>query len=210
MCGVAATIEFLWGEWRGARALSDAEKFFFFGARLFFFFRQPVSTLTSPRLPLPNSLSPSSFSLSVAATGNLLKVTSGPDAGKLCLLDFGLVAEVPEPDREAMVSATIHLANRDWASLVDDFVALDFLPADCDRGVIIPVMDRVLSPYLAGGGAKAFNFQVSYREISLLLNGEEGGSRDVKAVSIPPTPIAFHATKSLPKPRFRRLTTSAF
>jgi len=76
------------------------------------------------------------------------------------LLDFGLVAEVPEPDREAMVSATIHLANRDWASLVDDFVALDFLPADCDRGVIIPVMDRVLSPYLSGGGAKAFNFQV--------------------------------------------------
>lgn len=36
--------------------------------------------------------------------GNLLKVTSGPDAGKLCLLDFGLVAEVPERDRENMVS----------------------------------------------------------------------------------------------------------
>jgi hypothetical protein len=116
--------------------------------------------------PPPPSLFPflspcSSFSLSsLASTGNLLKVTAGPDAGKLCLLDFGLVAEVPEPDREAMVSATIHLANRDWASLVDDFVALDFLPADCDRGVIIPVMDRVLSPYLSGGGAKAFNFQV--------------------------------------------------
>ena len=183
--------------------------FFYFRRSAFFFVN--FSTLTSPHL---TPLFPPSLSLvllsSNAATGNLLKVTSGPDAGKLCLLDFGLVAEVPEPDREAMVSATIHLANRDWASLVDDFVALDFLPADCDRGVIIPVMDRVLSPYLAGGGAKAFNFQVSYREISLLLNGEEGGSRDVKAVSIPPTPIAFHATKSLPKPRFRRLTTSAF
>jgi hypothetical protein len=46
--------------------------------------------------------------------GNLLKVTEGPDAGKLALLDFGLVAEVPAPDREAMISATIHLANRDW------------------------------------------------------------------------------------------------
>jgi predicted unusual protein kinase regulating ubiquinone biosynthesis (AarF/ABC1/UbiB family) len=87
-------------------------------------------------------------------------VTEGEHAGKLCLLDFGLVAEVPPADREAMVSATIHLANRDWPSLIDDFVALDFLPADCDRGVIIPVMDRVLSPYLRGGGAKSFNFQV--------------------------------------------------
>ena len=27
--------------------------------------------------------------------GNLLKVTEGPDAGKLALLDFGLVAEIP-------------------------------------------------------------------------------------------------------------------
>lgn len=46
--------------------------------------------------------------------GNLLLVTEGPDAGKLALLDFGLVAEIPEKDREAMVSATIHLANKDW------------------------------------------------------------------------------------------------
>lgn len=131
--------------------------------------------------------------------------------------------------REAMVSATIHLANRDWNGLIDDFVALGFLPVGCDRcatahltrlalqrlalpycgpelgecscilqaasvalllvllvqqhraslllsdlvicehhmstcslprGLIIPVMDRVLGPYLRGGGAKAFNFQV--------------------------------------------------
>lgn len=50
-------------------------------------------------------------------------------------------------------------ANRDWDSLIDDFVALGFLPAGCDRGLIIPVMERVLGPYLRGGGAKAFNFQ---------------------------------------------------
>jgi aarF domain-containing kinase len=60
--------------------------------------------------------------------GNLLKIVSGPDTGKLCLLDFGLVAEIPGEDREAMVSATIHLANRDWDALVGDFVDLGFLP----------------------------------------------------------------------------------
>ena len=35
--------------------------------------------------------------------GNLLKVTEGPDAGKLALLDFGLVAEIPGNIRAAMV-----------------------------------------------------------------------------------------------------------
>jgi len=97
--------------------------------------------------------------------GNLLKVTEGPDAGKLALLDFGLVAEIPSEDREAMVSATIHLANRDWDGLIDDFIALGFLPGGCDRGVIIPVMERVLSPYLRGGGAKAFNFQALSQDL---------------------------------------------
>lgn len=91
--------------------------------------------------------------------GNLLRITEGPHAGKLALLDFGLVAEIPANDREAMVSAVIHLANKDWDSLIDDFVSLGFLPLDCDRALIIPVMDRVLSPYLRGGGAAAFNFQ---------------------------------------------------
>ena len=31
--------------------------------------------------------------------GNLLKVTEGPHTGKLALLDFGLVAEIPLADR---------------------------------------------------------------------------------------------------------------
>jgi aarF domain-containing kinase len=100
--------------------------------------------------------------------GNLLKVTEGPNAGKLALLDFGLVAQIPSTDREYMVSAIIHLANKDWDALVDDLVALGFLPSNPDRGLIVPVMDRVLSPYLRGGGAKSFNFQaLSQVHISL-------------------------------------------
>lgn len=97
--------------------------------------------------------------------GNLLKVTEGPHKGKLALLDFGLVAEIPAADRQAMVAATIHLANRDWDALVDDFIALEFLPRNADRALIIPVMDRVLSPYLRGGGAAAFNFQALSQDL---------------------------------------------
>ena len=92
--------------------------------------------------------------------GNLLKITEGEDAGKLALIDFGLVATIPEPDRRSMVSATVHLANRNWDALVGDFADLGFLPPDADRGLIIPVMERVLSPYLKGGGAKSFNFSM--------------------------------------------------
>ena len=70
------------------------------------------------------------------------QVTEGPHAGKLALLDFGLVAEIPASDRQAMVSATIHLANRDWNGLINDFIDLQFLPPNSDRGLIIPVMDK--------------------------------------------------------------------
>jgi predicted unusual protein kinase regulating ubiquinone biosynthesis (AarF/ABC1/UbiB family) len=36
--------------------------------------------------------------------------------------------------------------------------------SDC-RAVIVPVMERVLGPYLRGGGAKAFNFQALSQDL---------------------------------------------
>jgi len=90
--------------------------------------------------------------------GNLLLVNDGPDEGKLVLLDFGLVAQIPPSDREAIVTAVIHLGTKNWEALVDDYVKLGFLPEDCDYSVVIPTMKRIISPYLKGGGAKAMNF----------------------------------------------------
>lgn len=88
--------------------------------------------------------------------GNLLKL----DDGRLCLLDFGLVATLQEDDIDRIVNAIIHLANRDYDSLVDDFIALDILPPDCDRATIMPLMDKALSPYVRGGGAKRYEEEV--------------------------------------------------
>lgn len=84
--------------------------------------------------------------------GNLLKLADG----RLCLLDFGLVATLQEDDIDRIVNAIIHLANRDYDSLVDVFIALDILPPDCDRATIMPLMDKALSPYVRGGGAKRY------------------------------------------------------
>ena len=62
---------------------------------------------------------------------------------QLALIDFGLVAQVRQEDMDSMVSAIIHLANKDYAALVDDFIALKILPDDCNRGKVIPLMDKV-------------------------------------------------------------------
>lgn len=100
--------------------------------------------------------------------GNLLKITEGPDAGKLCLLDFGLVAQVPQADRDIIVSAVVHLGTRNWDALIDDFVTLGFLADDTDRAFLIPVLQRVLGPYLKGGGAgalKGMNFQALSQDL---------------------------------------------
>ena len=49
---------------------------------------------------------------------------------------------------DAMVSSVVHLANRDYASLVDDFIALGVLPADTNRPVVEPMMARARARFL--------------------------------------------------------------
>ena len=83
-----------------------------------------------------------------------------------------------------MVSSVIHLANKDYAALVDDFIDLKILPDDCNRAKarrrfhhrhrrrhqqqsdcvcrdqVIPLMDKALSPYVKGGGAKRYEAEL--------------------------------------------------
>lgn len=80
------------------------------------------------------------------------------------------MASIQEEDRDHMISAVIHLANKDYPSLVDDFMNLKILPEDSDRAAIIPLMDKALSPYVKGGGAK------KYEEELKKLYGMEDGS----------------------------------
>ena len=49
--------------------------------------------------------------------GNLLKVTEGPHAGKLALLDFGLVAEIPLADRCSLDPACCPRSHQARASI---------------------------------------------------------------------------------------------
>jgi predicted unusual protein kinase regulating ubiquinone biosynthesis (AarF/ABC1/UbiB family) len=89
--------------------------------------------------------------------GNLLLLNEPTaDGAELALIDCGLMASIGEEDRDHMVSAVIHLANKDYASLVDDFIQLKILPTDTNRAAVIPLMDKALSPYVKGGGAKKY------------------------------------------------------
>jgi aarF domain-containing kinase len=103
--------------------------------------------------------------------GNLLLLDEPTEDGaELALIDCGLMASVSEEDRDYFINAVIHLANKDYASLVDDFIKLQILPPDSDRAAIIPLMDKALSPYVKGGGAK------KYEEELKKLYGMEDGS----------------------------------
>ena len=56
-----------------------------------------------------------------------------------------------------MISAIIHLSNKNFDSLATDFIKLGFLPDNVDKSRVIPVIENILSPYITrGGGAKAF------------------------------------------------------
>lgn len=70
-----------------------------------------------------------------------------------------------------MVSSIIHLANKDYTALVDDFIALKILPDDCNRAKVIPLMDKALSPYVMGGGAKRYE-----DELKKMYNFDDAGA----------------------------------
>merc|ERR1719261_478874 len=97
--------------------------------------------------------------VSMSSCGNLLR-PHDQSRGKLALIDFGLVAQVRQEDMDAIVSAIIHLANKDYPALVDDFIDLKILPTDCNRAKVIPLMDKALSPYVKGGGAKKYEAEL--------------------------------------------------
>lgn len=102
--------------------------------------------------------------------GNILYLDKPtPEGHKIALIDCGLMASIDRNDRDNMISAVIHLANKDYASLVDDFMNLNILPPDSDRAAIIPLMDKALSPYVKGGGAKKYE-----EELKKLYKMEEG------------------------------------
>jgi predicted unusual protein kinase regulating ubiquinone biosynthesis (AarF/ABC1/UbiB family) len=100
--------------------------------------------------------------------GNLLV---SEDDGVLCLIDFGLCAEVDPKSRKAMTKAIVHLLYRDFDSLVThDIKELGFLPHDFDTAELKPILTKVLTGGLLESGSDLRKRKRKLLEISNELN----------------------------------------
>lgn len=86
--------------------------------------------------------------------GNLLAT---PD-GKLAYLDFGMMSEVKPYQRYGLIEAVVHMVNRDFEGLANDYVKLEFLTPDTDLTPIIPALASVFSQAL-GASVAELNFK---------------------------------------------------
>mmetsp|Transcript_8648 Transcript_8648/g.12757 ORF Transcript_8648/g.12757 Transcript_8648/m.12757 type:complete len:502 (+) Transcript_8648:75-1580(+) len=99
--------------------------------------------------------------------GNLY-VTSD---GNLCLLDFGLVAEVDSQSQEAMTAAIVHLISGDFGTLVStDAKKLGFLPVDMDTRELQPILTKILTEGLLESGSNLRTRSKKLMQISSELN----------------------------------------
>eukprot|EP00741_Cyanophora_paradoxa_P000427 tig00000404_g418.t1 len=86
--------------------------------------------------------------------GNLLAT---PD-NTLAFLDFGMMAEAPVSARYALMGHVVHLVNRDFVGMANDYYDLDFLPRDIDTSPIVPALEAFFDDVLQTNVSK-LNFK---------------------------------------------------
>ncbi len=96
--------------------------------------------------------------------GNLLAT---PD-GKLAYLDFGMMSEVQPPQRYGLIEAVVHLVNRDFESLAQDYVNLEFLSPETDLTPIVPAFANVFNDAL-GGSVAEINIKSITDQLSAIM-----------------------------------------
>jgi predicted unusual protein kinase regulating ubiquinone biosynthesis (AarF/ABC1/UbiB family) len=96
--------------------------------------------------------------------GNLLAT---PD-GKLAYLDFGMMSEVKPYQRYGLIEAVVHLVNRDFEGLANDYVKLEFLSPETDLTPIVPALAGVFGNAL-GASVAELNFKSITDQLSRVM-----------------------------------------
>ena len=96
--------------------------------------------------------------------GNLLATPEG----KLAYLDFGMMSQVKPKQRYGLLEAVVHLVNRDFDSLAQDYVKLEFLTPDVDLAPIVPAFASVFGDAL-GSSVASLNFKSITDQLSDLM-----------------------------------------
>lgn len=86
--------------------------------------------------------------------GNLFAM---PD-GRMAYIDFGMTDQLDLETKETLVDSVVHLINRDYADLANDFVKLGFLTPDVDIRPIVPALETVFADAI-GANVGNFNFK---------------------------------------------------
>jgi predicted unusual protein kinase regulating ubiquinone biosynthesis (AarF/ABC1/UbiB family) len=96
--------------------------------------------------------------------GNLLVTAEG----KLAYLDFGMMCQVEPYQRYGLIEAIVHMVNRDFEGLAQDYVNLEFLTPETDLSPIIPALAGVFNNAL-GASVAELNLKSITDEFSALM-----------------------------------------
>ena len=96
--------------------------------------------------------------------GNLLVTPEG----KLAYLDFGMMCDVEPYQRYGLIEAIVHMVNRDFEGLAQDYVNLEFLTPETDLTPIIPALAGVFNNAL-GASVAELNLKSITDEFSALM-----------------------------------------
>ena len=102
-----------------------------------------------------------------AHEGNLLRTTDG----RVAILDWGLVQEIPPHISLALVEYIAHLSVGDWEGVCGDLAKLGFVPPGAPDPVeagLAPALGAVLEQLSSGGGAKGVDVAAIQGEIEIL------------------------------------------
>lgn len=96
--------------------------------------------------------------------GNLLAMSDG----RLAYLDFGMMSNIKPYQRYGLIEAVVHLVNRDFESLAQDYVNLEFLKPDTDLRPIVPALANVFGNAL-GASVAELNFKSITDQMSAMM-----------------------------------------
>ncbi len=96
--------------------------------------------------------------------GNLFAM---PD-GRIAYIDFGMMDQLEEETKETIASSVVHLLNRDYERLAEDFIFLGFLAPNTEIEPILPALEQVLGNAM-GESVKNFNFKTITDQFSELM-----------------------------------------
>jgi predicted unusual protein kinase regulating ubiquinone biosynthesis (AarF/ABC1/UbiB family) len=88
--------------------------------------------------------------------------------GQMAYIDFGMMDQLEESTKETLVDALVHLINKDYLDLAQDFIKLGFLAPGTDITPIVPALEAVLGDVM-GQSVRDFNFKTVTDRFSELM-----------------------------------------